>query len=117
MLEKIKDWTKQKAKAVKDKVAIGVWKARQWAKEHPEQAAAVIASVAGATGIVVKRIDQEVKLNREEALKDRRIYDRSLGKFWYLKRRPTTAESLKIERMKKSGMCYGDILSSMDLLK
>ena len=116
MFDKVTSWVKEKAIDVKTRIDIGVWKTKQWAKEHPEQAATVTATLLGAVGIVVRRIDKEHQMKRQEALKDRRIYDRSLNKFWYLKRRPTTAESLQIERLRQRGICYGDILQSMDLI-
>lgn len=109
-------WIKEKAIDAKTWIDIKAWEAKRWAKEHPEQAATVTATLLGAVGIIVRRIDKEHQLKREEALKDRRIYDRSLNKFWYLKKRPSTAESLQIERLRQKGMCYGDILTSMDLL-
>ena len=85
-------------------------------KEHPaESLAAATAGIGGLMGLI-KRHDRYTTLRKEQELKDRYIYDRSIGKYWKTRKVPTVGEQLEIERRKKSGESMGDILSSMRLL-
>ena len=59
---------------------------------------------------------EEVCREMLQELKDRYIYDRSIGKYWKTRKVPSTGQQLEIERRKKSGESMGDILSSMKLL-
>ena len=65
---------------------------------------------------LVKRHDRNVAIRKEQELKDRYIYDRSIGKYWKTRKTPTTGQQLEIERRKRDGEAMGDILSSMKLL-
>lgn len=115
-LDKIKEKIKDKACEMKAAVDIKMWQAGQWAKENPEQAASVAIAALGAGVTIVRRIDRGARLRKETALKERYIYDRSLGSYWKLRRKPTKNELLRIETMKKAGMGYGDILTKLRLI-
>lgn len=119
-MAKFTDWIKEKAEDAKVRIDCAKWKVRNWAMEHPEQATAIIVAIGGATGAVIKGVYRDCKRHREmremEELKDLRIFDHSLGKYWPLKRKPTVAENLQIERMRSAGMKYGDILTQLNLL-
>ena len=115
-LEKLKSWAKEKAEDVKTSVDIKLWQLGEWAKENPEQAATIICTAIGAAGIIIKRVDRGARIRKEERLKDRYIYDRSLGSYWNLRRRPTQTEKLRIERLRRQGLSYGEILTQMKLL-
>lgn len=115
-LEKLKNWAKEKAEDVKTSVNIKLWQLGEWAKENPEQAATIVCTAIGAAGIIIKRVDHGARIRKEERLKDRYIYDRSLGSYWNLRRRPTQTEKLRIERLRRQGLSYGEILSQMKLL-
>ena len=115
-MSKVKDWIEDKVAATKDAAYVKAYQAKMWAKEHPEEAATIITTAIGAMVIIGRRIDKGVRLKNEMKLKDRYIYDRSLGRYWTLKRKPTQNEALRIESMRKAGLSYGDILTRMKLL-
>ncbi len=115
-LEKVKSWAKEKIEDVKVSADIKLWQLREWAKENPEQAATIVCTAIGAAGIIIKRMDRGARIRKEERLKDRYIYDRSLGSYWSLRRKPTQTEKLKIERLRREGLSYGEILTRMKLL-
>lgn len=116
MFDKLKIWVEDKITAAKARVDIGLWKAKEWVKDHPEQTAMIATTAIGATGVIIKRMDRNARERREEKQQARKIYDHSLGSFWYLKRVPSPAEKIQIERRRKQGEPYGDILRSMDLV-
>ena len=115
-LEKLKSWAKTKAEDVKTSVDIKLWQLSEWAKENPEQAATIACTAIGAAGIIIKRMDRGARIRKEERLKDRYIYDRHLGSYWNLRRKPTQTEKLRIERLRRQGLSYGEILTQMKLL-
>ena len=53
----------------------------------------------------------------ESTLKDTRVYDPSLGHYWELKRKLRNNEWCEVERRLSNGEKYGEILSSMGVLK
>lgn len=116
MFDKIKNWVEDKFTEARARVSTGLWEASEWVHDHPEQAATITAIAFGATGVILERMDRGARERREKKLQARKIYDHSLGSFWYLKRVPTTTEKIKIERLRKQGMSYGDILESMGLV-
>ena len=116
MFDKIKNWVGDKFTEAKTRIGIGLWKAKEWAEEHPEQAATITATLIGATGVTMRRMNRDVRERREERQQARKIYDHSLGSFWYLKRVPTPTEKIRIERLRRRGLPYGDILRSMNLI-
>ena len=116
MFEKLKNWTKNKVEDAKVTIDVGKWKLEEWARQNPEQAATILCTAIGATGVIIRRIDRQAKIHRQEVLKDRWIYDRSLGSYWNLRRKPTQTEKLKIERLRRQGLSYGEILTRMKLL-
>ena len=85
-------------------------------KEHPAEAFALGTTCVGGLIGIVKRCDKHAAIRKEQELKDRYIYDRSLGKYWKTRKVPSTGQQLEIERRKKNGESMGDILSSMRLL-
>lgn len=115
-LEKLKNWAKERAENVKVSVDIKLWQLGEWVKENPEQAATIACTAIGATGVILKKIDRNARIRREEKHRDRYIYDRSLGSYWNLRRGPTQTEKLKIERLRRQGLSYGEILTQMKLL-
>lgn len=112
----VKDYFKRKAEGAKAWCDVKAYEAGQWAKEHPSEAATIVCTAIGAIGIIIRRSGHNAKIRREQRLKDRYVYDRSLGRYWMLKRRPTQSEQLAIESMKKQGLGYGDILTRLKLL-
>lgn len=88
----------------------------EFAKEHPAESIALATTAVGGLFGLVKRADRHHSLKKEQELKDRYIYDRSLGKYWKTRKVPSVGEQLEIERRKRNGESMGDILSSMRLL-
>ena len=119
-MKKVKEWVKDKADKTKEKARETACRVWIWTQEHPEQAATIACTVVGVTGYVVKKsvkgITQNARLRKETKLKERYIYDRSLGRYWLLRRRPTQREQLEIERLRKMGLKYGDILTRLKLI-
>lgn len=113
---KFKDKIKEKIEDGRTWLDVKAWQAREWAKENPEQAATVICTAIGAGVLMTKGMIKSARLHKEAVLKERYIYDRSLGKYWRLRRVPTQTEQLKIARLKKEGLGYAEILTSMKLL-
>ena len=126
----MKPETKQKVEDAKTNVSVwwyGVkWNARnkwnatvKWCEEHPELALAAIPAVlTAAKGVshIARSVDRKADLKREQELKDRYGYDRSLGIYHKLRRPLRTSEAIEIDRRKANGESMISILSSMRLL-
>lgn len=76
----------------------------------------VIAGLSGSTKIV-KGISKHAALNKEKQLKERFVYDRSLGKYLELKKPLTNSQLKTILDRKENGEKLGSILQNMNLLK
>ena len=116
MGDKVVDLKKFKIEAKKRQIKEKVREAWEFAKEHPAESLA--AATAGAGGLMglIKRHDRYATLRKEQELKDRYLYDRSIGKYWKMRKTPSVGEQLEIERRKRAGESMGDIMSSMRLL-
>ena len=116
MDDKVVDLKKFKWEARKRQAKEKLNEAWQFCKEHPaESLALATATVGGLTGLI-KRADKHATVRKEQELKDRYVWDASLGKWWTMRKKPSTGQQLEIERRKKNGESMGDILSSMRLL-
>ena len=115
-MNKVMDYLKAKAEDTKDWLNMKMYDVGQWAKEHPEQAATIGCTAIGAIGIMLRRSNTKARIRREQRLRDLYIYDRSLDRYWILRRKPTVSEQLAMESMKKQGLGYGDILTRLKLL-
>lgn len=107
---------KEKIENGKATVKEKLGQAWEFAKEHPAESLALATTAVGGLFGLVKRADRNAAIRKEQELKDRYIYDRSLGKYWKTRKVPSTGEQLEIERRKRNGESMGDILSSMRLL-
>ena len=92
----------------------------KWLSDNKETIAVVvpvvIAGVSGSTKIV-KGISKHVALNKEKQLKERFVYDRSLGKYLELKKPLSNSQLKTILDRKENGEKLGVILQNMNLLK
>lgn len=77
--------------------------------------AAVVTVKGGAK--IVSGISRNIRLHQEKVDKERRIYDRSLGKHIYLKRSLTNADMRTILERKEDGEKLSSILMDMNLIK
>lgn len=105
---KIREW--------KAKVKSGWDKTKQLVVDHPAESLAMATTAIGAVIGLVKRADRKADLKKAEQLKDRYIYDRSIGGYWHTRRKLTSSDMLEIERQKKAGRGTGEILRDMKLL-
>lgn len=93
------------------------WKLRRFWNEHKDEILVLGPVALGAGGKIVNSISRQVKINKEIKLKERFMYNRSLGCYHELRRQPTKREYLEIDRRKKSGESLAHILKDMRLLK
>ena len=70
-----------------------------------------------ATYQAVKKHNRIKRQEKQEKAKRTRIYDRSSGNYWHLKKELTNKQWLEVNKRKKAGEKTGDILTSMKVLK
>lgn len=104
---------KMKVLYARDKVASATKRAVKWGSENPELAITIIGSLAALTNKVWKVGTAMAETRHQNST----IYDHSLGMYWELKHPLTANERIIIERRRKNGEKYGQILSDMRLLK
>lgn len=105
-----------KIRELKAKVKAGYDKAKQVVTEHPAESLALATTAIGTVIGLVRRADRKADLKKAEQLKERYIYDRSIGGYWKTRRKLSTNDMLEIEREKKLGRSLGEILRDMRLL-
>ena len=84
-------------------------------KDNPQLPAA--AFTGRATYQAVKKHNRIKRQEKQEKAKRTRIYDRSSGNYWHLKKELTNKQWLEVNKRKKAGEKTGDILKSMKVLK
>lgn len=62
-------------------------------------------------------VSKAIRHHDEKVLKDRRIYDRSIGRYLTLRRPLTSSEQLELTRRKENGENTALILNDMGLLR
>ena len=87
----------------------------KWVSEHPAETAAVT-SGAAILGKFVKGISRKVEISKVQQLKDRYVYDRSLGMYLHTKRKLNNKDWATINQRRKGGERLADILQKMNLL-
>ena len=110
---------KQKTADWKAKVANKFKNGLLWIEEHKDViiiATPLVIAGLGFGGKVIKTVGQHHNVMKQQELQDLYCYDRSLGHYWKLKRKPTNTEWVQIDRMKSEGRRLADILSEMRLL-
>nr|DAQ18455.1 MAG TPA: hypothetical protein [Caudoviricetes sp.] len=108
---------KKAARSASKNIKTGV----KYLGDHPEFAYGVAlpaAAFAGrATYQAIKKHNRNKRQDKQEKAKRTRIYDRSSGNYWHLKKELTNKQWLEVNKRKKSGEKTGDILRSMKVLK
>ena len=104
-------------KTLKQKVEIKAKEAADWIKNNKEMAVPAAIVGAGAIKAICKAVRKRIDYKETENLVDKRVYDRSLGHYWELRRKLTNREWVEINERKKDGDSLGDILKEMNLLK
>lgn len=88
-----------------------------WWDEHGETVVALTPVVVTGGTIIAKVIGKRVNLQKEQTLKDRFVYDTSLGHYWELKKKLTNSQWVEIENRRRAGESLGNILAQMGVLK
>lgn len=115
--EKIAEFKKLQWELKKRKVQLFVkeapGKAYEFCKAHGKEV------VAGASAAIVvgKKLTGLIEDVKEKNHRDRRIYDHSLDRWCYLKRKMRPDEEREFKERRRKGETVYDILSSMRLLK
>jgi hypothetical protein len=91
--------------------------ASEWVGENSDTLIAVIPPLVGAIVFGAKRVAKYHDAKSAERLRNRTIYDRSLGMYWETRRPLTSNQKLIIEERHRAGESYGKILADMRLLK
>ena len=108
-------WHELKRKA-KEKAKNGL----HWVKENPELAAVGGTVLTGIVGFVTKVTKGAIRnhnLSKEQQLKDRYVYDRSLGMYLRLRRKLTNKDWATINNRRRNGERLPDILQKMNVLE
>ena len=112
-------WT-QKKKQVQEAVTQKAKQASDWVKQNQETlAVAIPAGVVALKGGLktVRSFNHNHAVKRDIRDRQTRFYDHGLGMYWHTKRPLTQDELLSVKRRRAAGENYGDIFSSMKLLK
>ena len=88
----------------------------EWVDHHRWLVTAAL-SVASTALYFAGKKHGKANIKLEEKLKDLRVYDPSMGHYWELKRKLRNSEWCEIERRLANGEKYGEILSSLGVLK
>lgn len=91
--------------------------AENWYYNHRQEILVIAPVALTALTTIIKVGGKHVNLSKEKNLKENYCYDRSLGHYWALRRAPSNAEWVEIDRRKKNGERLADILSELKLLK
>lgn len=113
--EEFKAKAKDKYYKVKADIQQKTTNALYWMERNPELAIVLIPLGAGVIKTGIGAI-KSVNNRKTEELKDQYIYDRSLGTYIRLNRRPTTDEYLEIEARRRNGEPLTIVLRSMRLI-
>lgn len=90
--------------------------AKQWCVENKEFLMFSIPLVVGTGVKLAKNHTKKTAIKEDKDHRDLDIYDRSLGIYYRMNRKPTAAEYGQISRRRKEGEDYFTILNSMGLL-
>lgn len=96
------------------------WKAidvKDYVIEHKETVIPAAIGAIGTIGTITKVVGKRVTLSKEQRIKDRYIYDRSLGRYVEVKRKLNQKDLANIAKRKKDGERVTDILLDMNLVK
>ena len=112
-----KEKCRRKAAETKEGIRRGCLVLKTALLMHPEATVIGLAVVSGLIGTTVKSVSKIVSVHKEEQLKTMFWYDNRLDKYWSLRKKPTTSQTLTIEQCVRNGEPLGKILNDMHLLK
>lgn len=110
----------QKKKQIQEAATEKVKQVSNWVKQNQETLA--VAIPAGAVMLkgglkTVQSLSRNHAVKRDIRDRQTRFYDHGLGMYWHTRRPLTQDELLSVKRRRAAGENYGDIFSSMRLLK
>lgn len=105
-LKEVFDKTKEKAKEIG-------W----WIADNKEIVIVAVPAGVAIIKLAYNGINKAIQHNDEKVLKDKRIYDRSIGRYLTLRRPLTSSEQLELTRRKENGENTAWILDDMGLLR
>lgn len=103
--EEAKRWISEKYNNVKT-----------FAMNNPELAIAIGTGIAGAASWIIKTATRRSNIREERRLKERYVYDRSVGAYYTTRRKLNGRDLEMIDRRKKMGEPLGSILRDMNLI-
>lgn len=93
-----------------------IYDALYWCDHNREVLIVGLPLIIGGLGKLGRMVTTNRRTNEMKRHRELDIYDRSLGIYYSLRRKPSAAEYGEINRRKKAGEDYYTILSSMRLL-
>lgn len=93
------------------------YKAKKFWDENRDYIVVIVPAAIGAGEMAFKAIERGQRRKEEKDLKERYIYDRSLGAYYEMHRQPKQSEYAEIGRRKSNGESLGSILKDMRLIK
>lgn len=115
--EKFKEKVKITKWEIKNWLGDKAWKAKIFWDNNRDYLVVLIPAALGIGGKIASSAKYHSKVREEEYLKKRFMYDRRMGAYLELRRKPTQKEIIEIDRLKKEGKTLPEILSGMRLLK
>lgn len=91
--------------------------AEVWWEENKEIFAVIAPAALGAAAWGFRVLGKRANLRKEQILKDKFVYDTSLGHYWELKKKLTNEQWVEIENRRRNGESLGNILARMGVLK
>lgn len=88
-----------------------------WCSENKGLLMVAVPTVIGGITATVKVVGKNINLNKEQNLKEKFVYDTSLGHYWELRQKLTNGQWTEIERRRANGETLGQILNDMKVLK
>lgn len=88
-----------------------------WVSDHKTEIMVVAPVVIGGIATTAKVVGKNVNLQKEQRLKEKFVYDTSLGHYWELKQKLSNSQWTEIERRRAQGETLGQILNDMRVLK
>lgn len=91
--------------------------AKDWVINNKETLVVAVPAAIGGISTITKVVGKSVNNHQEKQMKDRYIYDRSLGRYVELKRKLNQKDLANISKRKQNGERVTDILLDMNLVK
>lgn len=107
----------KKLKEVFDEAKMKAKEIGRWVADNKEIVIVAVPAGVALIKLAYNGINKAIQHHDEKVLKDRRIYDRSIGRYLTLRRPLTSSEQLELTRRKENGENTAWILNDMDLLR